>query len=135
MPQPGPPAPAPAPEPTLIGSYLDAHARADVAAAAAAFSSTAVVTDDGRTYRGRAQISTWLEQTSTAYTSTATTTTSLSRRGEQWTVIRHLEGDFPGGVVDLDHTFTIADGTITAVTIRPVRGPSAGAPGAARRES
>ncbi|WP_299038967.1 SDR family NAD(P)-dependent oxidoreductase [uncultured Pseudokineococcus sp.] len=108
------------PELTLIETYLDAHARADVAAATAAFSPTGVVTDDGHTHRGREQISSWLEQTTTDYTYTAATTTSPVRRGEQWTVTRHLEGDFPGGVVDLDYAFTIAEEQITALIIRPV---------------
>lgn len=110
---------APETAPSAVEEYLDAHARADVAAAAALFTTDAVVVDDGSTHRGRSQIRAWLEQTSTAYTFTAVSTTSPARRGGRWVVTRHLEGDFPGGAVDLAHAFTLVEGAIAALTIEP----------------
>jgi hypothetical protein len=36
-----------------------------------------------------------------------------------WVGTHHLEGDFPGGVVDLDFRFTLRDGRVEALTIAP----------------
>ena len=115
MPQPA----DPSSERAVVEEYLDAHARADVAAAAALFTTDAVVVDDGGTHRGRTEVVAWLEQTSTAWTYSAVSTTSLARRDGQWVVDRHLEGDFPGGAVDLAYAFVVSEGAVAALTIRP----------------
>lgn len=36
---------------------------------------------------------------------------------QDYVVPTHLEGDFPGGVVDLDQRFTLADGLIADLSI------------------
>ena len=36
---------------------------------------------------------------------------------EHYTAINHLEGDFPGGVVDLRFRFTLRDGRIASLVI------------------
>ena len=36
-----------------------------------------------------------------------------------WLVVNHLEGNFPGGVVDLRYQFVIADGLISELVIAP----------------
>ncbi len=37
----------------------------------------------------------------------------------QWLVTNHLEGDFPGGVVDLNYRFRLVDDRIAVLVIAP----------------
>ncbi|MEX0664731.1 MAG: hypothetical protein WD598_08170 [Acidimicrobiia bacterium] len=36
-----------------------------------------------------------------------------------WVVVNRLEGDFPGGVVDLRYRFAVTDGLISELVIGP----------------
>ncbi|MGC2997005.1 nuclear transport factor 2 family protein [Streptomyces sp. G35A] len=103
--------------PGVVRTYLDAHARGDVPAAAACFTPAAVVVDDGSTYRGSEEIRGWLSRSSAEYTYTTTPTAAVRRGTEHWNVVQRIEGDFPGGVADLDHDFTIDDARITRLVI------------------
>lgn len=78
----------------------------------------AVVTDDGRTYTGTDEIGAWLKAAVTEYTYTATFTgASTTEAGVD--VVQHLEGDFPGGVVDLNYRFTLDGALISRLVIEP----------------
>lgn len=50
-----------------------------------------------------------------------TTRTTGARRTDSahFTVVNHLEGDFPGGQVDLYYRFALKDGLIETLTIEP----------------
>ena len=72
--------------PATVRTYLTAHTARDTAAALAAYTDDAVVTDDGHTYRGTEELRGWLERSSAEYTFTteltgpsASTTGSGSR--------------------------------------------------------
>ncbi|MER8187266.1 nuclear transport factor 2 family protein [Kitasatospora sp. NPDC094015] len=106
--------------PEVVTRYLGAHDAKDVATAVASLAPEATVTDDGRTYRDPAAIRSWLEQTSTEYTYT-TTLIGAERDGpDQYTVVQHLEGDFPGGQVDLRYRFALdRHQRITRLAIAP----------------
>ncbi|MFI8192021.1 nuclear transport factor 2 family protein [Streptomyces sp. NPDC085946] len=106
--------------PGVVRACLDAHARGDVPAAAECFAPAAVVVDDGSTYRGREEIRGWLSRSSAEYTCTTTPIAAVRRGARHWNVTQRLEGDFPGGVVDLDYAFTVDDARITALVISPV---------------
>jgi hypothetical protein len=43
--------------------------------------------------------------------------TGTRRDGDDWIVAIRLEGDFPGGVADLEQRFTLRDGEITRLVI------------------
>ncbi|MET7297220.1 nuclear transport factor 2 family protein [Streptomyces griseoloalbus] len=105
--------------PDVVQAYLDAHARGDVPAAAECFTPAAVVVDDGSTYRGRDEIRGWLSRSSTEYTYTTTPTAAVRRSTEHWNVTQRIEGNFPGGVADLEYGFTIDDARITTLVISP----------------
>ncbi|WP_440555953.1 nuclear transport factor 2 family protein [Streptomyces sp. SCPE 10] len=106
--------------PVRVRTYLDAHARHDVPTAADCFAPAAVVVDDGRTHRGRDAVRAWLDRTSTEYTYTTTPLTAVPHDDRHWTVTQRLDGDFPGGTVDLAHAFTLDDdGRITELAIAP----------------
>ncbi|MFJ8922176.1 nuclear transport factor 2 family protein [Streptomyces sp. NPDC102415] len=93
--------------PEVVRNFLRAHEARDHSTTTAAFATDATVTDDGRTYRGADAIRGWLEQTGTQYTYTATPVGAERDDPGTYTVVQHLEGDFPGGVVDLRYRFVL----------------------------
>lgn len=105
--------------PTAITTYLPAHQVHDTTTAIGVFAEDAVVTDEGRTHQGRDQIRGWLDKTAGEYTFT-TTFVGASQNGEAgWDVVQHLEGDFPGGSVDLHYRFVLDGGRIARLVIEP----------------
>jgi len=81
------------------------------------FAEDAAVIDDGHIYRDRAEILDWLAGAASEYT---TTSTELSARNESRSasVVVRLEGNFPGGRVDLKHDFSFdPDGQVQRLEI------------------
>ena len=105
--------------PTAITTYLPAHQAHDSKTAIGAFAVDAVVTDEGRTYHGRDQIEGWLDKSSGEYTFTTEFAGASRDGGAGWDVLQHLEGDFPGGSVDLHYRFTLDGDRITRLVIEP----------------
>ncbi|WFE24919.1 nuclear transport factor 2 family protein [Solwaraspora sp. WMMD791] len=105
--------------PTAIAVYLPAHQARDPETAIGAFAVDAVVTDEGRTYRGLDEIRTWLVDGGSGYTYT-TDFVGAHRVGDaQFDVVQHLEGNFPGGSADLHYRFDLDGASITRLTIEP----------------
>ncbi|MEU8591825.1 nuclear transport factor 2 family protein [Streptomyces sp. NPDC048664] len=109
----------PADLPEAITRYLAGRATKDASAAATAFAPHATVTDDGRTYEGTEAIAGWLRRTDTEYTYATTLTGAERDAADQYTVHQRLEGDFPGGRVDLRYRFALAHGLISGLSIAP----------------
>ncbi|MEV7323443.1 nuclear transport factor 2 family protein [Streptomyces sp. NPDC093970] len=105
--------------PEVVTRYLDAHRVRDTPGALAAFHPDATVTDDGRTYRGAAAIESWLTRAAGEYTYTSELTAALKADQDHYVATHHLEGDFPGGVVDLHYRFALRDGRIETLVIEP----------------
>jgi hypothetical protein len=111
------PAPAPTALPEAVQRYLDGRESGEPSAAVAPFAEDAVVEDDGRTYRGREEIAAWRTGAASAfrYTSARRATTV---EGARVVLVDRLDGDFPGGRVDLESTFTLdAAGAIASLRI------------------
>jgi hypothetical protein len=75
------------------------------------------VDDDGTRYRGRAEIVGWLTGQASEW---VTTSSLLSTHWDDRTVVVviRVEGNFPGGLVDLRNTFTLdRNERISALTI------------------
>jgi hypothetical protein len=99
--------------PASVRGFLAAHAVHDVSTAIRAFCPTALVVDQGQTFRGVDEILGFLSDAGAEFTYT-TQLTSMHRIDDQRWVARHrLEGDFPGGVADVDYRFTM-DGDLIA---------------------
>ncbi|MGA5319293.1 nuclear transport factor 2 family protein [Streptomyces seoulensis] len=109
----------PADLPDAITRYLAGRAAKDASAAATAFTPHATVTDDGQTYEGAEAITRWLGQTDTEYTYTTSLTGAERDAADRYTVHQRLEGNFPGGRVDLRHRFALDHGLISELTIAP----------------
>ncbi|CAJ1587423.1 nuclear transport factor 2 family protein [[Mycobacterium] wendilense] len=105
--------------PPVITAYLAAQLARDATSALAAFTADAVVTDEGRTYRGRQQIAAWLGRAASEYTYTTEFTGSTQNGPESYDVTAHLEGDFPGGVADLHFRFVLDGALIARLVIEP----------------
>ena|SRR5438552_780633 len=105
--------------PAVVRLYQDAHDRRDADAALASFTVDAVVNDDGHEYRGSVEIRDWLSRASVEFTYTRTLIDAVELDADTWLVTNHLEGDFPGGVVDLRYRFVLSDGLIRQLDIAP----------------
>ncbi|MER7935316.1 MULTISPECIES: nuclear transport factor 2 family protein [unclassified Streptomyces] len=105
--------------PEAITRYLDAHRVRDTDTALGSFRPDATVTDDGRTHRGAEAIRTWLSREASQYTYTTELTRARKTGPDHYVATQRLEGDFPGGVVDLHYRFALVDGRIGSLVIEP----------------
>jgi hypothetical protein len=103
--------------PKAVIRYLKAHGARDTATAVSAFTGDATVTDDGNTYEGTAAIADWLGRSATEFTYTTRLTDASQTDATHYVATQHLEGDFPGGVVDLHYRFTLRDDLIECLVI------------------
>jgi ketosteroid isomerase-like protein len=110
---------APSNLPELISRYLVAHQARDLDGAIACYTEDATVIDEGNTYRGPQQIRDWLATAASEYTYTIELTGARRIDEERYVAIHHLEGNFPGGVADLQFSFTLRDGRLSQLTIAP----------------
>ncbi|MBO0594736.1 nuclear transport factor 2 family protein [Nesterenkonia sp. E16_7] len=92
--------------PAVVTAFLASDATSSPQATAELFTDQAVVLDDGRTYRGREAILGWRKGAARAFSYTKTMR-SARQRGPLIEIVECLEGDFPGGRVDLRSTFTV----------------------------
>ena len=98
--------------PPVIARYLEQPG-------AELFAADARVLDEGIERHGIEAIREWRSTTASAYSYTTTYTGQEQVDADRWVVRAHLEGDFPGGVVDLLYRFTIAGDRITDLAIAP----------------
>ena len=105
--------------PHAITNYQAAHDRRDVTTALAQFTVDAKIVDDGRTYEGISGVETFLLRAGSEYTYTRTLLTATEIATDCWRVTNHLEGNFPGGQVDLSYEFLLIGGLIARLVIAP----------------
>jgi ketosteroid isomerase-like protein len=105
--------------PQAIAAYQTAHDLHDIDRAMAAFTSDAVVEDDGQQWAGADQIRSWLLKTSSEYTYTRTLLGVETTTPDSWLVSNRLDGNFPGGTVELRYEFTLDGDHISKLTIAP----------------
>ena len=79
----------------------------------------AVVIDDGNEYPSPDAIRGWLAHASTQFTYTRTFVGAEAVELDVWFVTNRLEGNFPGGVVDLRYRFRMAGDLIAELVIAP----------------
>jgi hypothetical protein len=103
--------------PDVVSRYYAAAESGDLDALMACFTADAHVHDEDHDYHGRAEIRSWREGVANRFTYT-TEITDVEQVGETVHVVHtHLEGDFPGGVVDLLQRFTVTGGLISDLEI------------------
>jgi len=111
------------PLPPIISRYFTAADNGDTDALVGCFTPDAILSDEGRSRHGHAEIRQWREEVATAYEYTLEvlgSEASGDRGGLAWhNVLTHLEGNFPGGTVDLTYRFGLLDGRIAKLRIGP----------------
>ena len=108
--------------PRVISDYLAASERGDLDALVACFTDDAVVLDEDQEWRGQAGLRQWREKVANAYEYTVEVRGAAkgSVDGVQrHDVHTHLEGNFPGGTVDLTFRFGLRDDRIATLQIVP----------------
>ena len=105
--------------PEVVSRYQQAHDRRDTEVALSAFSPDARVVDDGHEYHGTDEIRTWLATAASQFTFTRTLIGAEVTGAATWVVVNRLEGDFPGGVVDLRYRFVLTGDLISELVIAP----------------
>lgn len=108
--------------PTTLRAFLTAHAAGDVEAALPAMARDVVVTDQGERFVGTAAVRAFLERAGHEFTYTTELLDADRVDPEHWVVSVRLEGDFPGGVADLDYRFRLQGDLVrelAIVTARP----------------
>jgi hypothetical protein len=109
--------------PTIISDYLAASDGGSVDAIVMCFTEDALVLDEGNQWRGHAQIRQWREGVAAAfeYTVEVRGADELGQVDsvERHDVYTHLEGNFPGGTVDLTQKFGLRDNRIATLQIMP----------------
>jgi ketosteroid isomerase-like protein len=109
--------------PAVVSNYLAASERDDIDAIVACFTEDAVVLDEDRHWRGAQAIRQWRENVATAYEYTVALIGSQALGevdgGQRHAVYTHLEGNFPGGQVDLTNRFTLRGELIVGLQIVP----------------
>jgi ketosteroid isomerase-like protein len=103
--------------PAIITSYLKAHMARDIDVAVRSYAPDATVTDEGKTYRGREEIRGWLSRSASEFTYTIEMIGATKVAENRYVAMHHLEGNFPGGRVDLQFRFTLRGGEISQLTI------------------
>ncbi len=103
--------------PDVIARYYTSAANGDLDALLDCFTPQAHVLDEGQHYQGLAEIRRWRERVASRYTYTTEITGTQHTTDAEYVVATHLEGDFPGGVVDLEQKFTVTGDLISELLI------------------
>lgn len=105
--------------PNAIRRYQAAHDKRDVAVALAQFTLTATVIDDGKRYEGTDGVETFLRKAGSEYTYTRTLIDAEEVSSDCWRITNRLEGNFPGGQVDLSYEFHLDGELVSRLVIAP----------------
>jgi hypothetical protein len=105
--------------PATVRGYLAARGARDGGAALRAFTPTAVVVDDGRTYRGTEEIRGFLSGAGAEFSYTTALVAAERTDDTHWVAAHRLEGDFPGGVVVLRYCFAMDGDLVAELVIAP----------------
>ena len=101
--------------PRPIDAYFTAD-RGDIEAVARCFTETAVVRDEGHTYKGLAAIKQWKMESTKKYTYTSEPFASEYKDGIT-IVTSRVTGNFPGSPVDLRYFFDLEGTKIASLEI------------------
>ena len=110
---------APEPSPDVVSRYFEADARRDIDAMLALFDADAVVTDEGRAWRGSAEIRDWRLGPASKYEYTTTITRIDRVDDNHYRASGRIDGNFPGATASLKWDFLLADRLISRLEIAP----------------
>lgn len=103
---------------STIATYIQASNNNDTDALISCFDVNAIVTDEGRTYRGIEEIRQWITESRAVYAFTLEAIGTTPQNEDKVTVVTcRVTGTFPGSPVDLSFFFTLQGDSIVALTI------------------
>ena len=105
--------------PAVVAGYLRAADASDTDALIACFTEDAEVTDEGRTWRGLAEIRRWWMGPANQYQYTVKVRGGQRIGGDRYVARIRLTGNFPGRIADVRYRFTLRDGLISLLKIAP----------------
>ena len=103
--------------PAVIERYLQATAAGDLDGLVACFAPDATATDEGKTYRGPVEIRAWREQVAASFDYTTKVLSSEPGPADSYRVVALIEGNFPGGSVELTFAFRLTGDLIGDLVI------------------
>ena len=109
----------PANVPDVVNRYFDLDAERDVDGIVALFTDDATVIDEGEARHGIEAIRGWQTGAATEYRYTTTIIDSEALGEDHHRVRARLEGNFPGGTVDLNYDFDVDGDRVSSLTIAP----------------
>jgi hypothetical protein len=105
--------------PQIVSRYFEADASRDHAAILALVTDDAIVADERREWRGKSEIGEWRLGPASKYEYT-TTLAQIDRIDDShYRASGRIDGNFPGGTVDLNWDFVLVDGLIGRLEIAP----------------
>jgi uncharacterized protein (TIGR02246 family) len=105
--------------PDVITRYFEAQASRDFDTLVGLFADDAVLVDEGHSRRGTAAIRDWRSNVATVYEYTTELLEVQRLADDRFVAHARLEGNFPGGMVDLRYRFTIDGDKISRLEIAP----------------
>jgi hypothetical protein len=110
---------APERAPDVVSRYFAADARRDTEEILALFAGDAVVIDEGRAWRGSAEIRDWRLGPASKYEYTTTITRIDRVDDDHYRASGRIDGNFPGATADLKWDFLLAERLISRLEIAP----------------
>jgi alkylated DNA nucleotide flippase Atl1 len=105
--------------PDAVAGYLRAAAARDADLVIACFTEGASLKDEGKTWRGRAEIRRWWEGPATKYRYAVKLRGGQRVASDGYVARVKLTGNFPGRTANLRYRFTLRNGLISVLTIAP----------------
>jgi uncharacterized protein (TIGR02246 family) len=103
--------------PAVITRYFAAQAARDFDTLVTLFADDAIVIDEGKSRRGTKEIRAWRENVASVYEYTTDLVGVETTDEGEYVARAHLEGNFPGGTVDLRYRFTVDGDSIRRLEI------------------
>ena len=105
--------------PAAVHGFVDGWQAGEADKVEALFAENAVAADQGETFRGREEIRRWIDESIHLFTTTLSFLGAREVDGMVGASYR-LEGDFPGGVAELEYQFHLNDeGKIVQLDFAP----------------
>lgn len=101
----------------VIQRYFAAQSARDFDTMVNLFTDDGVVNDEGKTWRGRSGIREWRDKAASAYQYTTQVLEVHGVDEGEYSALVRLEGNFPGGIVELEYHFALAGGKIKSLEI------------------
>lgn len=109
----------PEPSQDVVARYFEADARRDVEAILSLFLDDAVVIDEGRVWRGSAEIRQWRLGPASKYEYTTTVARIDHTDDTHYRASGRIDGTFPGATAELTWDFSTLGGLINRLKIAP----------------